>query len=148
MTKAKARGKGRPAAAAKGAAAARAELLAVTESLRIIRDRAEAVAGQLELQARGADEVRTRQVIHVVQTQLWGLAGELIGVQQRLVWLAADLRAARQPAEETASDELLDSAAELLSTIQCVIADSLNPAVDALVRASLKGAAENGAPPG
>jgi len=114
-----------------------AELRSVTATLRSLRDRVEATASTLlERRARAADGSQARLIAYLVQRQLWGFAGELIGVQERLHWIADGLlRPGHAASDEESDGEVVDESAELLAVIQCVIADRLNPAVEALTRA-------------
>lgn len=114
----------------------RAELCSVVSGLQSLRDRIQQTVGVLERRACRAEGAEAIRAVYLVQCQLWGFAGELIGSQLRLRWLAEDLARVGQPASpREAEGEVLGEPAELLAVLQCVLADRLGPAVEALVGA-------------
>jgi hypothetical protein len=103
------------------------ELREITGKLRRLRDRLAEAAGALEgVEAAAAGVVR--QAVFQAQGQVWGVAAELIGTVARLERLgAADAAGAAGPARSPRA------AAVLRGVIECVIADRLDPAIQALV---------------
>jgi len=109
------------------------ELRWVTADLETIRDRLAEVADKLETTNDGPCAAHAGWALAVAQRRLWALAGELVGVQKRLLTMGADLIQSARATRAVADTKELDAAAELLAVIQCVIADNLDPAVGALV---------------
>jgi hypothetical protein len=69
-----------------------------------------------------------------IRRQLWILAGDLIGVQERLLDVAEELEGSPDARERLEDEHEVPSAADLLATIHCVLTDNINPSIDALER--------------
>jgi hypothetical protein len=89
----------------------------------------------VEREMQRADEAQRSRVVMLGQRQLWRLGGELLAAMEGLAWTTEDLRraaAATDPGRVAATPAAV---AELLSTIQCIVVDSLNPALESLIAA-------------
>jgi len=124
-------------------ALAQRELAFASATLDSIRSRVEATADLL--QRRGEEKLRPLFFTHV-QRQIWSLAGELLSVQERLVWVAEDLKGPPDPTARREDDDELRGSAELLATIHCVITDSLDPAIASLAAACRRAVTEEPEP--
>lgn len=113
----------------------KSELRAVAAVLQSIESRLQSIAARLAAESTTGDRRRALARLETTLHQLWGLAGETLGAKVRLAWIAEGLRQEPRTAE-TADDDHLDESAELLSTIQCILADSLAPAIRSLKRAA------------
>ena len=115
----------------KGASWAGAELRAITASLKAVREGLSGLAGELQVVESPPDDAQGIQTVREVQQRIGALTANLVGTLGRLEVLAFDLR---RPAATGDPNESTAAAAELLcGTIQCVIADRLDPAIEALL---------------
>jgi hypothetical protein len=109
------------------------ELRAIGRDLEELRDRLGEAAARFERRGRGPDDAGASWAAAVTRRHLWALAGELLGMQERLLMLGADVARARSAGGRFRAAMPAPAAAEALGVIQCVIADRLDPAIDALV---------------
>lgn len=112
------------------------DLRTVVDDLKSIAERLQSIAGSLAPQAVAASRRLTSGRLETARQQLWGLAGELVGARARLGWFGEGLRMERQPAGSLSGEDDLDESAVLLSVIECVLADSLAPAIRSLLKAA------------
>jgi len=110
------------------------ELRWIVEALRSLRDRTAETADFVARESRHGDPARQRRIVMLGQRQLWRLAGELLGAMEWLAWTADDLAGSPRPAEAAEGGETA-AASALISTLQCVVVDSLNPALASLIAA-------------
>jgi hypothetical protein len=110
------------------------ELRWIGEALRSLRDRTVETADFVARESRHGDAARRRRIVMLGQRQLWRLAGELLGAMECLAWAADDLASAPRADGATGGGEPA-AAASLISTVQCVVVDSLNPALASLIAA-------------
>jgi hypothetical protein len=75
--------------------------------------------------------VETSRAVLGIQRRAWGVAADLVGSVGRLEVLGLDLR--RSMAMEDAPEAAREAAELLRGEIQCVIADRLGPAIEALL---------------
>jgi hypothetical protein len=109
----------------------RTELRAILANLREVRERLSELVGELQDGETAADEAEERQTVRQVQRRIGVLTSDLVGALGRLETLALDLR---RPAATGDPDESASEAEEILrGEIQCVIADRLAPAIEALL---------------
>jgi len=108
-----------------------AELRTITEQLQDFRDRLSGLAGELQVLETAAAGAEASRAVTGVQRRTWGIAADLVGVVARLELLARDLR--RSSATEEPDGGSRAVADLLLATIECVIADRLDPAIQALL---------------
>jgi len=109
------------------------ELRAIGRDLEDLRDRLGEAAARFERRGRESHDTRTNWAAAVTRRHLWALAGELLGMQERLLMLGADVARTRSAGGPPRAAMPARAAAEALGVIQCVIADRLDPAIDALV---------------
>jgi hypothetical protein len=107
------------------------ELHSIAERLQELRDRLSGLAGELQVLETAAAGAEASRAVTGVQRRTWGVAADLVGVVARLELLARDLR--RSSATEEPDGGSRAVAELLLATIECVIADRLDPAIQALL---------------
>ena len=108
------------------------ELRSISTRLQKLRNRLAALAQKLRLvETSAAEGAQASEAVSEVQRRTWIVATGLVGVVGRLELLARDLR--RSPTREGSAGPSPEVAEVLRATIECVLVDHLDPAIQALV---------------
>jgi hypothetical protein len=108
------------------------ELRSITARLQELRQRLAELVDELRVvETAGAAGAQASEAITEVQRRAWVVATDLVGAVRRLELLARGLR---RPTPRDGSAGLSREVAELLrATIECVLVDHLDPAIQALM---------------
>jgi hypothetical protein len=107
------------------------ELRSIAERVEELRDRLSGLAGELRGLAPAASDGEASRAVTEVQRRTWIVATDLVGAIGRLEVLGRDLRRLAGAEAPPAISE--GDAEALVATIECVIADHLDPAIQSLL---------------
>lgn len=108
------------------------ELRSIAARLQRLRNRLAGLAKKLQLvETSAAEGAQASETVSEVQRRSWIVATDLVGVVGRLELLARDLR--RSGTRDGSAGSSPEAAEALRATIECVLVDHLDPAIQALV---------------